>query len=306
MIHVSQGHEKGIGLEVFFKSLLSLNSKLSTKFTLHCNQKTLIECLNLLNIEYKLAKEMILFEGREMPIVFCNDGPSPQSTVSLESCLNAIKENDILITLPTSKDQLIFNSKSCSGYTEYFRAKYSNNNLVMIFKGIEGFTALLTDHIPLKEVSQAITKDLVIEKFKVIKEGLEKFYKKEYQYIFSGINPHAGENGILGNEDSTIFSAVSELQQTYLNLKVKGALPGDTLHFEKGDRSNKVFIYSSHDQGLSVFKDQNGLFGINTTLGLPFLRLSVDHGTAFELYGKNKADFKGSLFVIKEALRIQS
>lgn len=306
MIHVTQGHEKGIGLEVFLKSLLAINSSLSDQFTLHVEIKTLETVLKTLNLEFQIIGDYLAYEGRKIKLVRLSENTLPLSTNSLESALSVIRQSDVLFTLPTSKDQLIYGGKNYSGYTEYFRSKFNQSSLVMIFKGVLGFTALLTDHIPLKEVPKIVTRELVVKKFEIIKENLEKYYSTNYSYIFSGINPHSGENGILGNEDEEIVSAIESIKSKYPKVSVKGPLPGDTLHFESNNRKNKVFIYAAHDQGLATFKQQNGLLGINTTLGLPFIRLSVDHGTAFELYGKNSADFKGCLFVLKEALRINS
>jgi len=304
MIHVTQGHEKGIGLEVFFKSLLSINNSLSQKFLLYANPTEIKENLKFLNIPFKINDSFLYFENRKLKILWNQKISSPQSTEALLSALNGIRKGDVLLTLPTSKDQLIYEKEMCSGYTEFFRRYFSNNNITMIFKGVDGFTALLSDHIPLEKVTSYLTEELIIEKTRIIINGLKKYFHSNYSIIFAGINPHAGENGILGSNEKIIENAIIKLKNEFSNTSFLGPLPGDTLHFEASNRKEKVFIYSFHDQGLASFKQKNGLLGINTTLGLPFIRLSVDHGTAFELYGKNKANFKGCHFVIKEALRI--
>jgi 4-hydroxythreonine-4-phosphate dehydrogenase len=298
MIYVTQGHERGIGLEIFLKSFLALSFKERKKLTLIVNQKDLDDNLR----DAKLSKNLF----KDLNTVFVtSDSKEPSSTKSLLWALEHIKETDILVTLPTSKDQLIFNKKNMAGYTEFFRAYYKNPNISMTFKGINENVLLVTDHLPLKKVASTIDKDLIINKVNTTTHFFEKYFFKFDQIIFSGINPHAGENGILGDEEKEIHEAMKELKKD-TTLSFLGPYSGDTLHMLKDETKKQLFVYMFHDQGLAPFKSHYGLVGLNISMGLPFLRLSVDHGTAFHLYGKNKANITGMMFLLKQAFEVIS
>lgn len=304
MIHVVQGHEKGIGLEVFLKSILLIPHAHCSQIKLYSFEKTLEENLKNLGLPFQIDNSFFLIAGKRVDLVKLTNKSVPQSTCSLVTALESIKEDEVLFTLPTSKDQLIHDSQMKAGYTEFFRTYFKNNHIAMLFKGPRDLSLLLTDHIPLKEVTNVLSKDYVKNKVTVVLNSLNKYWDYPTDVIFSGINPHAGEGGILGSEESAIYEASQDLAKAFKNVTFLGPLPGDTLHFEKTDPNKTLQVYSYHDQGLIRFKKDNGLFGINISLGLPFLRLSVDHGTAFSLYGKNKADPNGCLYAIKEALRV--
>jgi len=304
MIYVSQGHEKGISLEVFFKAVLRLPTEIISCIELHANKDEVKKTLTDLDFQFQFSDEKILIFNKIVKIKPLDGSDNFQSSESLKNILNVIKHNDVLVTLPTSKDQLVHNDINCSGYTEFLRSYFKNDNLSMIFKGIDGYTLLLTDHIPLSQVPKSIKKELVVEKIRNSIIGLTKYFNGPDKFIFSGINPHAGEGGILGQEDEVITESLIALKKEFDGIKFIGPIPGDTLHFHERHNSKDVFVYAYHDQGLPRFKDNSGLFGINITLGLPFIRMSVDHGTAFSLYGKNTADCSGCLYVLKEAYKV--
>jgi 4-hydroxythreonine-4-phosphate dehydrogenase len=146
---------------------------------------------------------------------------------------------------------------------------------------------------------------LIINKLQITLDNFKKYFFPFNEVILAGINPHAGENGILGDEEKHIKSAITELEKSYGKI-FKGPVSGDTLHYLHDSTKNQLLVYMYHDQGLTQFKSQYGLIGLNITLGLPFLRLSVDHGTAFELYGKNKANISGMLYLFKQAFEVMS
>ena len=307
MILVTQGHEHGVGLEVFLKSLLRLPKNICNEIILYTSKEILIENLRILNWTYEIDNHYLNFFEKKIKIVEPSHSELPQSTSSLLAAIKDIDgDKDVLLTLPTSKDQLIWKGVKKAGYTEFFRSFFKESNIAMIFKGIEGFTLLLTDHIPLKEVPTSISSELVLNKFKTVIKGLTKYFNTPREFIIAGINPHAGEGGLLGNEENNLIAGLKSARLEYPHINFQGPLPGDTLHFEAKNRESKVFVYTYHDQGLTSFKEKNGLLGINLSLGLPFLRLSVDHGTAFHIYGKNKVDSSGCLFTLQEAYRVIS
>lgn len=301
MIFVTQGHEKGIGLEVFFKSFLTLSAQYDSCFTLIVHEQTLKDNLNILKLNFTINSNTLLIQKRKLNLILFSDSSRPQSTVSLEIALNELKKNKgSLITLPTSKDQLLLNGHQCLGYTEYFRASFNLPELAMFFYSEHLKVLLLTDHLQLKDVPQSLTENLIVKK---VEATLKQFhFEKIY---FAGINPHAGESGLLGNEDKIISQAISSLKNLHQGLSFEGPFSGDILHYKINPNENQLLVYSYHDQGLVLFKSRQSLMGINITLGLPFLRLSVDHGTGFDLYGKNQANYLGCFYTLKKAIDFQ-
>ena len=295
MIYITQGHESGIGLEIFLKSFLLLTSNQKKQIALVVNHKQFLQNITDLNLSIDLFTELKL--------IFNRDTTAFASTDSLLTALELISPQDLLITLPTSKDQLVLHGKKLTGYTEFFREFFHQPNLPMTFKGLDQNIMLLSDHIPLNSVTQYITKERIIEKTSITLDSFQKYFFSFDQVIFAGINPHAGENGVLGNEDVVISQAIMELEHKYGKIFL-GPFSGDVLHAYKDTTKRQLFISMYHDQGLAPFKSHFGLIGLNITLGLPFLRLSVDHGTAFELYAKNKANIMGMLYLLKQAFEV--
>lgn len=298
MIYVTQGHERGIGLEIFLKSFLTLSAAHKREISLVVNARDFDSNL--------IASKLTKAQFRELNLNLVDDDKYlPASTTSLLHALKVIKEDDILITLPTSKDQLILNGVKMAGYTEFFRSYYKNPNISMTFKGINHDVLLITDHLALKDVSKTITKKLIVEKTFTTLTFFKKHFYSFDEVIFSGINPHVGENGLLGTEDKCINEAITELKKIEL-LIFTGPLSGDTLHMAQNSSRRQLFVYMYHDQGLAPFKSHHGLIGLNISMGLPFLRLSVDHGTAFHLHGKNKANISGMMFLLKKSFEVTS
>ena len=118
--------------------------------------------------------------------------------------------------------------------------------------------------------------------------------------LVAGLNPHAGEKGLIGHEDKEVEKAVKQLQDKD-NFNVSGPFPGDTILIERKDPKD-MLVYLFHDQGLGIFKGTQGFIGSNITTGLPYPRFSPDHGTSFSLMGKNVADHRGCLFSLNQAL----
>ena len=301
MIYISQGHEKSIALEILIRSICALRPSDRKFFTLVCLRQALLENLKLLEIP-----EDVFFSSGPRFEFFERDN-NPPSTSSLLRAIDMIdNDRDILLTLPTSKDQLIHQGRQLAGHTEFFRQYYNRPNLGMNFFADDDFILLITDHIPLCKVAKSITAELIVEKVTDTVNNADKYFSAIEEVIIAGINPHAGENGILGDEDSCVKDAVASLKKIFPKLALSGPLSGDTLHFYKRQNRKQLKVYMYHDQGLPLFKAQHGVLGLNITFGLPFLRMSVDHGTAFDLYGKGIADFAGCLYMLQTALKVQS
>jgi 4-hydroxythreonine-4-phosphate dehydrogenase len=150
--------------------------------------------------------------------------------------------------------------------------------------------ALVTTHVPLSQVSHLITSEKLEQTLRTIHRDLIHRFKINNPAIFvAGLNPHAGENGILGLEEiNTLAPVISKLKCE--GMLIEGPLPADTLFTEKYIQKADCFLAMYHDQGLAVFKHANFGLGVNVTLGLPIIRTSVDHGTAIDLAGLGNID----------------
>lgn len=300
MIYVTQGHELGIGIEVFLKSFSLLNSRQQKNICLIAKFESVKRTLEFLSIDYDYSDEVLRYNSNKIMLKEPSDSDLPQSTTCLNLALSKITTDDILLTLPTSKDQLIDNSELRKGYTEFLRHRYSKSNLCMVFKAYDDATLLITDHIPLIEVPKSITSKIILDKIEISLSGFKKYFNSISEVIVAGINPHCGEDGLLGTEDKVILPALKQVK----GVDVRGPFSGDTLHFYTNRTRRQLKVYMFHDQGLPQFKDRYKTIGLNITLGLPFLRMSVDHGTAFDLYGKGMADFSGCFYMLKEAIKV--
>ncbi|MCB9092934.1 MAG: 4-hydroxythreonine-4-phosphate dehydrogenase PdxA [Halobacteriovoraceae bacterium] len=298
MIHVTQGHEQGIGLEVFFKSLISLPSREHSKFILYGSKQYIDDTLESIKLAHSWRNNSLHLKNSEINCILLEENELTLSNYSLLKALENIKKNEILFTLPTSKDQLFLDGEYPLGYTEFLRKYFKNPNLLMHFHSEDLDLSLLSDHIPLKQVPSYLTQERVLEKLSILVNSPFNFKR----FVIAGINPHAGENGLLGNEEKTLNSSLEKIRLQHPSFEWLGPLPGDTLHQYQRDKTCIVSTY--HDQGLSYFKSKKKFLGINITLGLPFLRASVDHGTAFELYGKNKANYLGCYYCLRTLLTL--
>jgi len=304
MIFVTQGHEHSIGLEVFIKSFLLINYHAQKDFLLFCTKNSLKKTLQSLNIKFSLADNYTLLSNTKLNCNFVENDVMSETLSTLEKALEVISEKDILLTLPSSKEQFFYQNKHNRGYTEFLRNKFNSKNLAMGFYYKNTLFNLITDHIPLNKVSESITQKKIISKTINTITGFNKYFKKIDEIYFSGINPHAGENGLLGNEEERIKESIIHLQAAYPQIKISGPYSGDVIIKKRDQSKVQIFTFFHHDQGLGIFKAINQYFGINITFGLPFLRMSVDHGTAFDLYKKNKANYLGCLYMLKTASKI--
>lgn len=211
-----------------------------------------------------------------------------------EGCLSG--EFAAVVTGPVQKSVINEAGIPFSGHTEYF-ADNSNTPHVVMMLATEGLrVALATTHLPLKDVSAAITTASLTETLNILLADLQlKFGLSQPRVLVCGLNPHAGEGGHLGMEEiETIIPVLEQFRARGHNLV--GPLPADTLFNPKYLSDADAVLAMYHDQGLPVLKYKGFGNAVNITLGLPFIRTSVDHGTALDLAGTGKANI-GSLQV---------
>ncbi|WP_192457897.1 4-hydroxythreonine-4-phosphate dehydrogenase PdxA [Musicola keenii] len=205
-----------------------------------------------------------------------------------DGCLNG--EFAALITGPVHKGIINDAGVPFSGHTEFFADRSQCARVVMMLATEELRVALATTHLPLKAVSEAITRTSLHEVISILHHDLQRKFGISQPTIYvCGLNPHAGEGGHMGREElDVIIPALDELRQT--GIQLVGPLPADTLFQPKYLEHADAVLAMYHDQGLPVLKYQGFGRAVNITLGLPFIRTSVDHGTALELAASGNAD----------------
>jgi 4-hydroxythreonine-4-phosphate dehydrogenase len=206
-------------------------------------------------------------------------------------------EFDAIVTAPLQKSTINDAGVPFTGHTEYLAERTGTPRVVMMLAGTGARplrVALATTHLPLKDVSAALTIDGLVETLRIIDHDLRRhFGVPQPRILVTGLNPHAGENGYLGHEEiDTISPALKKAED--LGIDVRGPYPADTLFQPRYLKDADCVLAMFHDQGLPVLKYATFGEGINVTLGLPIIRTSVDHGTALDLAGTGRAD-SGSL-----------
>ncbi|WP_072928775.1 4-hydroxythreonine-4-phosphate dehydrogenase PdxA [Nissabacter archeti] len=205
-----------------------------------------------------------------------------------DGCLNG--EFSALITGPVHKGVINDAGVVFSGHTEFFADRSGCERVVMMLATEELRVALATTHLPLKAVADAITPQSLHEVITILDSDLRTKFGLARPHIYvCGLNPHAGEGGHMGREEiDTIIPALNALRES--GIQLTGPLPADTLFQPKYLQHADAVLAMYHDQGLPVLKYQGFGRAVNITLGLPFIRTSVDHGTALELAGSGTAD----------------
>ncbi len=224
---------------------------------------------------------------------------------SLEAATKALKDGliDVLVTAPINKHNIQSDTFNFPGHTDYL-AKALNGKSLMFMVSDDLRVGLLTDHVPLKDASDAITEDLIIEKIAtVIKSLKQDFGIRKPKIAVLAINPHAGDHGVIGTEDDTILKPTLEKIKADGSL-VYGPYSADSFFGSNTYKSFDAIIASYHDQGLIPFKTIAFGQGVNYTAGLDKVRTSPDHGTAYEIAGKGVADENSMKQAIYTAIQI--
>jgi len=213
-------------------------------------------------------------------------------TRAAEGCLSG--DFDGMVTAPVHKGVINEAGIAFSGHTEFLQELCGVERVVMMLATEELRVALVTTHLPLKDVSAAITPERLTQVTRILNADLKSFFGIDQPRILvAGLNPHAGEGGHLGREEIDVIEpTLAHLRQE--GIQLTGPLPADTLFTPHWLKEADAVLAMYHDQGLPVLKFQGFGRAVNITLGLPIVRTSVDHGTALDLAGTGKAD-AGSL-----------
>jgi 4-hydroxythreonine-4-phosphate dehydrogenase len=223
---------------------------------------------------------------------------------AIDGCLAG--EYDAMVTAPVHKGVINDAGIPFTGHTEYLAERARAPHVVMMLVGGGLRLALATTHLALKDVPRAITREGLVATLRVIDADLKKrFGIKRPRILVSGLNPHSGESGHLGTEEGEVIEpALRDAKK--LGISVQGPIPADTLFVSSRLKGADCALAMYHDQGLPVLKYASFGAGANVTLGLPFVRTSVDHGTALEIAGKGKADPGSLIEAVKLAVKLAS
>ena len=220
---------------------------------------------------------------------------------SLMAAVQSLRQNEIhgLVTAPIHKKNVQSEEFNFTGHTPFLKAAFGVNEVVMILYAGNFRVALLTEHIAVSEVARHITRESILKKLNILNESLKKDFGIDKPKIaVLGLNPHAGDEGLIGKEEETIIKpAIKEAKQN--NILVTGPFSADAFFARQYHERFDAVLAMYHDQGLVPFKALAAGEGVNFTAGLPIVRTSPDHGTAFDIAGKGTADessFRTALF----------
>lgn len=308
------GDPAGIGPEIILKSLIKLKARKLCSFSVIGDYSVISrmaevlkvsisnlfrdESLNFINVG-KIAQRNFRF-GRLSPI--CGIA----AIRYIEKAVGLIKDKkiDLLVTAPVNKQAINEGGFKFSGHTEYLARLTKTKNFAMMLIGGRLRVVPLTRHLPLKEVSRRISTLGICRAVELADRSLKKYFDIQSPRIgVCGLNPHAGEGGVLGDEEKKIIApAVNKLVKK--GLVVSGPFPADTLFYQAYEGKYDLLLSMYHDQGLVPLKMIAFDRGVNVTLGLPFIRTSPDHGTALDIAGLGIANPRSMIEAIKLAVRI--
>ena len=222
--------------------------------------------------------------------------------MAIEGCLCG--KYKALVTGPVQKSVIQEAGFEFSGHTEYLADKSRTENVVMMLEGGGMRVALATTHLPIHRVAKTLSREMIEAKLRIVIESLQKtFLVPSPRILVSGLNPHAGEKGHLGLEEIEIIEPVCQALRNE-GFDIEGPLPADTLFAGFSSESVDAIFVMYHDQGLPVLKYASFGEAVNVTLGLPFVRTSVDHGTALDIAGSGTADLGSTKAAIRLAERL--
>ena len=244
--------------------------------------------INIIDVEFKYIKTFTnISEKSNQYIKKCFE-------VALE-ILKKLKKKGILINGPISKK--FFLKKKFSGITEYLSQKTNSNNEVMLIYNKNISVSPLTTHIPIKFVAKSVTKTKIINNVTKIHKFYKDIFNKNIKIAILGLNPHCETIDKFSEEEEIIIPSLKILNKRGIN--IDGPFSADTFFFDKNLSKYNVVIGMYHDQVLTPIKTLYNFEAINITIGLPFIRISPDHGPNSEMLGKNKSDPTSLIYAIK-------
>jgi 4-hydroxythreonine-4-phosphate dehydrogenase len=319
------GDLNGIGIELIIKSLHDNRILEFCTPVVFASNKVINfyrKSLPDINFVFTSCKDFNRLNNKQVNVLNCweeevainpgelNETGGKYALISLQQGVEALKKGQIqaLVTAPIHKKNIQSNNFKHSGHTPYLKEFFGVNDVVMLLVAENMKVGLVTEHVPIAEVAKQITKEKIISKLNIIKNSLQKDFGIDKPRIaVLGLNPHSGDEGLIGNEEEQIIKpAIKEAKQ---NMMVFGPYSADAF-FARGQHERfDAVLAMYHDQGLIPFKSMAIGEGINYTAGLPVVRTSPDHGTAFDIAGKGKADessFLSAVYYAVDIIRVKN
>ncbi|MBK9382830.1 MAG: 4-hydroxythreonine-4-phosphate dehydrogenase PdxA [Chitinophagaceae bacterium] len=321
VIGISCGDLNGIGIELIIKTFSD------NRILEHCTpiifasgkainfyRKSIPE----VNFSFQQIKDFSRINQKQINVFNCweeevaitpgqlTDVGGKYAVLSLQTAVAALKQKQIdgLLTAPIHKKNIQSPEFNFTGHTPYLKNIFGVNDVVMMLCAGDFRVALVTEHVSVNEIAKHITKENIISKLKIINQSLQKDFGIDKPRIaVLGLNPHAGDEGLIGNEEEMIIKpAIKEAKNN--NLLVIGPYSADAFFARRSFEKFDAVLAMYHDQGLIPFKTLSTGEGVNYTAGLPSIRTSPDHGVAFDIAGKDKADTSSFLTALFECIDI--
>lgn len=311
-IVITTGDVDGIGTEVTAKALAKIRPKPGVIFLMWRSPRCPPRHLTRIDRYFKRTTVSTWHEALQLSpkshkeLIDINSNLPPPIWVEMTAQASHFRHVDAMVTAPLSKTSIAAAGLFDMGHTGILKRVSKVKDLFMGFIGDKFNVLLVTDHIPLTDVQAQLT-PARLEKAIAASDHLRRVLDKKIgarPLALVGLNPHAGEEGMIGETEKKVFQPVLEKQRE-AGIDIEGSLVPDAAFFRKNWERYSVFITPYHDQGLIPFKMIHGQeSGVHVTMGLPFVRTSVDHGTAKDIFGKNKADASSMMLAIEWAIRL--
>lgn len=293
-VGITLGDPGGIGPEVALKSLHSLPPLPDTRYVLFGSKNIIEYTKEALDIDFSLPNEKIsMHEEESSPTRFQKGKPtSAGGAASFRYFEQAVQEAEkgnlqAIVTAPVSKKAWNLAGIPWAGHTEYLSRSFPEATMSFWSEPLK--VALFTHHLSLKKAISKITEKSLFEFIMRLYHQIKEIHSHRFEFLVSGLNPHAGEQGLMGTEEKeAILPAIERARSG--GVPVSGPYPPDVVFRHALNQQYKIVISLYHDQGLIPFKLLAFDRGVNVTLGLPFVRTSPDHGTAYEIAGNGMAD----------------
>ena len=322
VVGITQGDSNGIGYEVIIKSLA--DERILDSFTpviygssklMGFYRKTLHNIgpmdINVINSAADAKQKKINLVNCLPDNIYAEPGQSTPDSAkaaikSLEMAVKDLKEGqvDVLVTAPINKRAMNEEGFSNTGHTEYLQKEFGADDVTMIMVSDQIKIGVVTGHIPLRDVPKSLTRESILGKLRIMKASLQRdFGVADPKIAVLGLNPHCGDGGLLGDEEQNIIlPAVQEAMKE--GIQAFGPYSPDGF-FGLGNYSRfDATLAMYHDQGLAPFKALAFSDGVNYTAGLPIVRTSPDHGTAYDMAGRDEADPRSMMSAIYTAIDI--
>lgn len=320
-IGISIGDVNGIGLEVIIKSLM--DSRVLDFFTPIVYGSTKVasfhrKAIGIQDFSFHVIQDAEQAHPKRANMINCwqedvkitlgeqNEIGGKYAFLSLERATEDLRAGklDALVTAPINKHNIQQDGFHFPGHTEYLQAKVEASDVLMFMIADELRIGVVTGHVPVKDIAQGITQEAILHKLRLMNESLKKdFWIEKPKIAVLGLNPHAGDKGLIGTEDDSIVLPALE-QAKNEGIFCFGPYPADGLFASDAYTKFDAILAMYHDQGLIPFKHIAARKGVNFTAGLPIVRTSPDHGTGYDIAGKNLASHESFMEAIFSAVHI--